>query len=86
VVYRVTFSIAAKRDYQNLDRQIRDRIDEKLNQLSTEPLLSIHSKSLIGQDGLRSARVGDWRILYLPEDGVLKVSRIRHRREVYNNL
>jgi mRNA-degrading endonuclease RelE of RelBE toxin-antitoxin system len=85
VVCRIVFSTAAKRDYQNL-RQIKGRIDGKLAQIAAEPLSSTHSKALIGQGGLRSARVGDWRILYLPGDGILNVTRIRHRREVYDNL
>jgi addiction module RelE/StbE family toxin len=86
VLCRVTFSTAAKRDYQNLDRQMKDRIDEKLDLLAAEPLSPTHTKALIGLDGLRAARVGHWRILYLPGDGVLIVTRIGHRREVYNNL
>jgi mRNA-degrading endonuclease RelE of RelBE toxin-antitoxin system len=65
---------------------MKARIDEKLVRLAAEPLSPVDSKALIGQDGFRSSRVGDWRILYFPGDGILNVIRIRHRREVYNNL
>jgi mRNA-degrading endonuclease RelE of RelBE toxin-antitoxin system len=65
---------------------MKARIDEKLARLAAEPLSLHDSKALIGQGGLRSSRAGDWRILYLPGDGILNVIRIRHRREVYNNL
>jgi mRNA-degrading endonuclease RelE of RelBE toxin-antitoxin system len=86
VIRKVIFSTAAAKDYQNLDRQIKLRIDEKLAILAAEPLAATYSKVLSGQGGLRSARVGNWRILYLPEVTLLNVTRIRHRREVYNRL
>jgi len=86
VIWQVIFSTAARRDFKNLDRQIRRRIAEKVDALGRDPLSSAHSKSLIGQGGLRSARVGDWRILFLAADGVLNVVRIGNRRDVYKNL
>jgi mRNA-degrading endonuclease RelE of RelBE toxin-antitoxin system len=54
--------------------------------LAEDPLSAAHSKQLIGLAGLRSARAGNWRILFLVGDEVVNVVRVGHRREVYNNL
>jgi mRNA interferase RelE/StbE len=86
VNWKVNFSSAAARDYKNLDRQIRDRINAKLDAVAKLPLSPEHSKALIGLGELRSARVGNWRILFLARDGVVNIVRIRHRREVYKDL
>lgn len=43
-------------------------------------------KPLVGElEGLRSARRGDYRIIYeiLEEDAVVLVHRVQHRRDVY---
>lgn len=83
---QVVFSTAAAKDYGNLDPQIKARIDKRLTILSNEPFTTQHSKPLVNQGGLRSSRVGDWRILYLPREAELHVIHIQHRREAYRNL
>ncbi len=82
----VIFSTAAARDYRNLDRQIIERVNARLAVLSESPLEQTYSKRLIGQGDLRSSRVGSWRILYVVDGAIINVVRIRHRREVYNDL
>jgi len=53
VTWRVIFSSSASRDYKNLDRQMRNRIDEKLTGIAEQPLSPEHSKALVGQGELR---------------------------------
>jgi mRNA-degrading endonuclease RelE of RelBE toxin-antitoxin system len=86
VIWKIVFSSAARRDFQNLDRQVRIRIDKKLEVLANNPVDSTQSGRLVGHGDLRKARVGDWRMVFLAQGGVVNVVRIRHRSQVYDNL
>ena len=58
----------ARSYYKRLDRPTRCRIEERIDQLAADPLG--HSKPLEGTDGLRSSRVGDYR---LPASGHMPI-------------
>lgn len=81
---RVVFSSHAHRQYEKIrERAVRDRIARALETLAVAPL---EGKPLQGElAGSRSARVGDYRIVYQVQakQQILGVLRIDHRREVY---
>jgi mRNA interferase RelE/StbE len=64
--------------------QIKTRIRESINALKTEPR-SIGVKKLAGETDLYRIRVGDYRVIYEIDDTaqILLVTRVRHRRDVY---
>ena len=81
--YRIDFRPAALRELRKVDRSMQPRIQGVIALLAQDPRPPA-SRPLRGRDGYR-LRVGDYRILYKIDDGVLLivVVTIGHRRDVY---
>ncbi len=80
---RVRVSRRAERDLQRIERAYLTAVAEALRRLADEPLAG---KPLTGDlAGLRSLRVGMYRVVYAfdPAEGLVEVVWVRHRREVY---
>jgi mRNA interferase RelE/StbE len=83
VTYRVDIRPAAVRALRKVDHQARPRIQAAIALLAQDPRPP-GARALRGRDGYR-VRVGDYRILYTVDDGVLVVVVVTlgHRRAVY---
>lgn len=83
MTYRVDVRPAAVRALRRVDHQDRPRIQAAIALLAEDPRPPA-ARALRGRDGYR-VRVGDYRILYTVDDGVLVVVVVTlgHRREVY---
>ena len=81
--YEIEFRPAALRELRKIDRSTQSRIQGAISLLAQDPRPPA-SRQLRGRDGYR-LRVGDYRIIYTVDDGVLLivVVTIGHRREVY---
>jgi len=81
--YRITIKRSAAKEIVKIALTDRKRIIEKIRSLASEPRPP-GSKKLSGRGKYR-IRQGDYRILYLIEDGelVIVVVKVGHRRDVY---
>ncbi|MHB1089228.1 MAG: type II toxin-antitoxin system RelE family toxin [Acidimicrobiales bacterium] len=81
--YRIEFRPAALRELHKVDRAIQPRIHGAITLLGRDPRPPA-SRQLRGREGYR-LRVGDYRIIYTIDDGVLLivVVTIGHRSEIY---
>ena len=81
MVYEVEFSPRARKDFKELNRQIKERIKEAIEGI---PLRG-DIKKLKGFEDRFRLRVGDWRILYSLDKKERKVviSEILPRKEAY---
>lgn len=81
--YRIEFRPAAVRELRKIDRSAQPRIQGAIALLSQDPRPPA-SRPLRGREGYR-LRVGDYRIIYIIDGGVLLVVvvTIGHRRDVY---
>jgi mRNA interferase RelE/StbE len=81
--YRIEFRLAALRELREIDRSTQPRIQGAISLLAKDPRPPA-SRPLRGRDGYR-LRVGDYRVLYTIDDGVLLivVVTLGHRRDVY---
>lgn len=74
----------ARNDLEALPATVRDAAVETLTLIGAEPERS--GKRLVGRlEGLWSARVGTYRVLYTIETGSIVVRAIRHRAVAYRS-
>ena len=83
-MYRIFLERAAEKDLGRLAPGIHDRVIEAIKNLAENPRPS-GCRKLSGSKNDWRIRVGDYRVIYEIADAirVVRVNRIRHRREVY---
>jgi mRNA interferase RelE/StbE len=83
-MYRVLLERAAERDLVRLSSEIHDRVIAAIQGLARNPRRS-GCRKLAGSKNDWRIRVGDYRVIYeiADEIRVVRINRVRHRREVY---
>ncbi len=86
-MYEIILSRQASRYLSRLDRTTQQRIVRRLDQLAEDPL-GPFTKPLTNAEGLRSSRIGTWRIVYRVDEIAheVLVSDIAPRGEVYRQV
>lgn len=86
--YRAALSHEAEKTLDRLDRSTYERIEKRILELQSSPLDLRISKQLKEADGLRSSRVGGWRILYTvaAETKTMYIVAIRPRGQAYKRM
>lgn len=82
----IQISLDAKEDLESLPTDVQDRIKSKLlGDVADDP--ERHLRTLSNTDA-RSIRIGDYRVIadYEQNDDMLRIHRIGHRRNVYDDL
>ncbi len=80
----IRFTNQGLKDLKKLPADIQKRIVKKLQFFSSQVDPMVFSKPLINlPPATHRFRVGDYRIAFHIQDGVLLIDRIRHRKEVY---
>jgi mRNA interferase RelE/StbE len=82
--YAVEIKASARKELEALPNHLLSRVVRKIQSLSDNPRPA-GCKKLKGYKDLWRIRVGDWRVVYIIDDAVrvVSVTRIAHRREVY---
>ena len=83
-MYRVLLERGAEKDLTRLSTGIHDRVIAVIQGLATNPRPP-GCRKLAGSKLDWRVRVGDYRVVYEIDDRirVVRVNRVRHRREVY---
>jgi mRNA interferase RelE/StbE len=83
-MYRVLLERAAEKDLARLSSEIHNRIIPAIQALATNPRPP-GCRKLAGSKHDWRIRVGDYRVIYeiADEIRVVRINRVRHRREVY---
>jgi mRNA interferase RelE/StbE len=82
---KIQLSATAAKYFSALDRNTQARIRKKLEAIAAEPQAARLSKPLVGADS-RTARVGDYRIVFTIDPQVLYVADIGPRGQIYRRL
>ena len=84
-VYQVRFLDEAIKDLRRLDATVRQRILKRIQWLALHFDMVIPEPLKGDLAGLYKLRAGDFRVLYqvIPEEQVLVVHLIGHRRDIY---
>ena len=82
--YTVEVKPPARKELEALPDNVLSRVVRKLEALAGDPRPA-RCKKLKGYKDQWRVRVGDWRVVYVIDDAakVVSVTRIAHRREVY---
>jgi mRNA interferase RelE/StbE len=83
-MYRVLLERAAEKGLSRLPAETHDRVIEAIQALAANPR-PVGCRKLSGSKHDWRIRVGDYRVVYEIADviRVVRVNRMRHRREVY---
>lgn len=86
--YSISLADEAAKNLDHMERTTERRIRAKIRELAENPYDPRISKPLANLEGLRSSRVGQWRILYTVNETsrMLYVSAIRPRGHAYRGL
>jgi mRNA interferase RelE/StbE len=82
--YRVALKASAEKEFFRLPDPVSARIFPKIKALGKDPRPN-GCKKLVGGRNIWRIRIGDYRVIYTIDDEIKKVevTRIAHRREVY---
>ena len=83
--YEIRLKPAVEKDFRRLPKTVLPRVLAAIEQLGEEPFPP-RALKLAGSDRLYRLRVGDYRIIYETEPGVVTIHYVRHRRDVYRLL
>ena len=83
-MYRVFLERAAEKDLKRLSSEVHDRVITAIRGLVHNPRPP-GCRKLTGSKNDWRIRVGDYRVVYeiADEIRIVRVNRVRHRREVY---
>ena len=84
--WKIFFQKSAHKEYEKLPKKARLKIDEALSILSINPLSELlNFKKIKGKDNHYRIRVGDYRVVYTPQNEklIIRIIRVGHRKDVY---
>ncbi len=85
-VYVIVFKKSAAKELQDLPKKIQQKILDAVHLLCINPYTELlQIKKMKGADSLYRVRIQDYRVIYLIENQIIKVTIIKvgHRKEVY---
>jgi len=85
-LYKVLFQKSAFKEYKKLPKKVQVKIDESLEILSVNPLSEIlRFKKIRGRENHYRIRIGDYRLIYSPQNEqlIVRVIRVGNRKDVY---
>ena len=86
--YKVVFKKSALKELEVLPDRIKQKIIDAIRLLALNPYTELlQIKKLRGSDGLFRFRIQEYRVIYVLEGRILKITviKIGHRKEVYSS-
>ena len=82
--YALDIKPSARKELENVSNTLIARLARKIDGLAADPRPS-GCRKLHGYKDLWRIRVGDYRVVYIIDDGrkMVSVTRVAHRRDVY---
>lgn len=84
--YEIVFKKSAAKELQALPQKVQQKILDAVQLLSLNPYTELlQIKKMKGADSLYRVRIQDYRVIYVIENRLIKVTivKIGHRKEVY---
>lgn len=84
MAYNIQYDPKAVKQLSKLDNKNASDILDKIESFSNEPILTQIKKLKTPFDGAYRLRAGDYRIVFYLEDDLMLISKIAHRKNVYD--
>lgn len=84
MAYNIQYDPKAIKQLQKLDKTIAGDILNGIEEFSLNPILTKIRKLKTPFDGAYRLRIGDYRVVFYQEDDLMLISKIAHRKQVYN--
>lgn len=83
--YAITFARSARKELEDLDAAVVNRVFPKIEALASEPRPA-GCRKLKGARNLWRIRIGDYRVLYAVDDTgcLVDIVAVRHRSKAYD--
>lgn len=84
--YEVVFKKSAFKELQSLPQRVQQKVLDAIQLISSNPYTELlQIKKLKGADHLYRIRIQDYRVIYLIENQIIKITIIKvgHRKDVY---
>ncbi len=82
-MYQIEYDIQPQKFLEKLDRHIAQRIMDKIDTLTVNPIPQ-NAKTIIGEHGVFRIRIGDYRALYRIAKQKIFVFKIDNRESIYD--
>lgn len=84
-MYKISFKASAYRELERLPKPVVRKISLAIDELAGNPRPVGTKKLKDSREDLYRIRVGDYRVIYVIDDGIkiINVLRIGHRKDVY---
>jgi mRNA interferase RelE/StbE len=84
LAYNIQYDPKALKQLSKLNKKDASDILDKIESFSNEPMLTQIKKLKTPFDGAYRLRAGDYRIIFYLEDDLMLISKIAHRKNVYD--
>lgn len=85
--YEVVFKKSAAKELQSLPQKVQQKVIDAVQLLALNPYTELlQIKKMKGAESLYRLRIQDYRVIYLIENEIIKVTiiKIGHRKDVYD--
>jgi len=83
LVYKIEYDPKSIKQLRKLNKQIASKILDGIEEYASNPISTKIKKLKTPFDGAYRLRIGDYRVVFYEEDGLIIVSKIAHRKQVY---
>jgi mRNA interferase RelE/StbE len=80
----IQYDPKAIKQLKKLDKTIASNILDGIEEYFNNPIITKIKKLKTPFDGAYRLRIGDYRVIFYQEDDLVLISKIAHRKQVYN--
>ena len=81
--YKIEYDPKAVKQLQKLNKHEASKILDGIEAYAKEPIKTKIKKFKTPFDGAYRLRIGDYRVVFYEEEGLMLISKIAHRKQVY---
>ena len=81
--YKIEYDSKAVKQLQKLNKHEASKILDGIEAYASDPIKTKIKKLKTPFDGAYRLRIGDYRVVFYEEEGLMLISKIAHRKQVY---